>query len=265
MEALINGARTYYRREGAGYPLLMLHAGVADSRQWESQAADFGQLFDVIRPDMRGFGKSELPPEAWSPHADVNALMDELGLAQAHLVGCSMGGAIAIDLALEHPDRVTKLVLVGAGVGGASFGEKYPDIFAAVEAADKSGDLDAVNEAEARLWLDGPRRRQGHVGKPVRDLFLDMNGTSLHSAFDKAPRKGLQPPAVNRLQEIRVPTLVIVGDEDVPPVMETADLFMSTIRGARKAVIHDAAHLPNMEHPDEFNRLVLDFLLDSTR
>lgn len=264
MEAAINGARIHYRRSGAGFPLLMLHAGVADSRQWEAQAADFGRHFDVIRPDMRGFGQSELPPVAWSPHADVIALMDELDLGQAHLVGCSMGGAIAIDLALEHPDLVTKLVLVGAGVGGANFGEKYPDLFAAVGAADKRGDLDAVNEAEARLWLDGPRRPQGHVSKPLRDLFLDMNGTSLHSPFDKAPREALQPPAMNRLQEIGVPTLVIVGDEDVPPVMDTADLFMSTIRGARKAVIQDAAHLPNMEHPEEFNRLVLDFLLETT-
>jgi pimeloyl-ACP methyl ester carboxylesterase len=265
MEALINGAWIHYRRSGAGFPLLMLHAGVADSRQWEPQAADFGGHFDVIRPDMRGFGQSELPPVPWAPHADVIGLMNELGLMQAHLVGCSMGGAIAIDLALEHPDRLTKLVLVGAGVGGAKFGEKYPDLFAAVEAADEKGDLEAVNEAEARLWLDGPRRPQGHVGKPLRDLFLDMNGTSLHSAFDKAPRQGLQPPAMNRLEEIGVPTLVIVGDEDVPPVMETADLFMSTIRGARKAIIHDAAHLPNLEHTDEFNRLVLDFLLESPK
>jgi 3-oxoadipate enol-lactonase len=262
MESLINGARIHYRRSGAGFPLFMLHAGVADSRQWEPQAADFARHFDTIRPDMRGFGQSELPPVPWAPRADVVALMDELGLTQAHLIGCSMGGATAIDLALEHPDRVTKLVLVGAGVGGANFGEKYPDLFAAVEAADKSGDLDALNEAEARLWLDGPRRPPGHIGKPLRDLFLDMNGTSLHSAFDKAPRKGLEPPAMSRLQEISVPTLVIVGDEDVPPVLDTADLFMSTIRGARKAVIHDAAHLPNLEHPDEFNRMVLDFLLD---
>jgi 3-oxoadipate enol-lactonase len=263
MEALINGARIHYRRSGAGFPLVMLHAGVADSRQWEPQAEELGRHFDLIRPDMRGFGQSELPPTRWSPAGDVVALMDELGVPMAHVIGCSIGGASAIDLVLEHSARVSKLVLVGPGVGGANFGEKYPELYTEIEAADKSGDLDAVNEAEAWLWLDGPRRPRGYVDRRLRDLFLDMNGTSLHSAFDKAPREQLEPPATTRLQEITIPTIVIVGDEDVPPVMDTAELLMSKVRGARKAMIHDAAHLPNMEHPEEFNRLVLDFLLDS--
>lgn len=263
MKAEINGARIHYRREGAGFPVLMLHAGIADSRMWQPQADEFAKHFDVIRPDMRGFGDSELPPRRWSPVADVIALMDELGLKPAHLIGCSIGGGLAVDIAIDHPARVSKLVLVGSAVSGADFGKNYPELWAEINAADEAKDMDALNEAEARIWLDGPRRERGHVAGRLRELFLDMNGRSMSSDFENAPRNELDPPAVHRLYEITASTLVVVGDEDVPPVLDTVDLLMASIKGARKTVIHDAAHLPNLEHPDEFNRIVLDFLRES--
>ncbi|TMC40744.1 MAG: alpha/beta hydrolase, partial [Chloroflexi bacterium] len=169
METTINGARIHYERAGAGMPVIFLHAGVADHRMWDPQVIGFAKHFDVIRPDLRGFGKSQLPPRSWSPVADVLGLMDELDLKPAHVIGCSIGGGVAIDFALEHPGRISRLVLVGPGIGGRHFGEKYPELFAEIEAADKSGDMDAVNRADARLWLDGPRRREGYVGQPVRN------------------------------------------------------------------------------------------------
>ena len=256
----INGARIHYRREGAGFPILMFHAGIADSRMWQPQADVFARQFDVIRPDMRGLGDSQLPPQRWAPVGDVIALMDELAVKPAHLIGCSLGGALAIDLALDHPVRVSKLVLVGPAVSGAHFGKKYPELFAEVRAADEAKDFAALNEAEARLFLDGPRRPRGHVGGELRELFLDMNGRNMNNDFENAPMDELDPPASGRLNEITAPTLVVIGDEDIPSVFDNVDLVMDSIKGARKAVIHDAAHLPNLEHPDEFNRLVLDFL-----
>jgi len=261
MDKLINGARIHYRRSGFGFPVMFLHAGVADSRMWEPQAAGLAKHFDVIAPDRRGYGDSELPAGPWSPAADVLALMDALGLRDApHLVGCSIGAMLAINFALEHPQRVSKLVLVGVG-GSALFEDaKYKDLYAEVITAERAHDMAALNEAEARLWLDGPGRPRGHVDKPLRDLFLDMNGRALLSDFHSAPEQELEAPALGRLGEIKSPTLVVVGDADVPPVHETADLLVSKIRGARKVVIHDAAHLPNMEHPDKFNRMLVDFL-----
>ncbi len=260
MKADINGARIHYRREGAGFPILMFHAGIADSRMWQPQADEFAKEFDVIRPDMRGFGDSELPPRRWSPVGDVIALIDELGLKPAHLIGCSLGGGLAVELALDHPARISKLVLVGPSVSGANFGKKYPELFAEVRAADEAKDHNALNEAEARLFLDGPRRPPGHVGGELRELFLDMNGRTMHNDFESAPMEELEPPAAGRLSEITAPTLVVVGDEDIPPVLDNVELVMDSIKGARKAVIHDAAHLPNLEHPEEFNRIVLEFL-----
>ena len=261
MEAILNGARIHYEREGEGMPVVFLHAGVADHRMWDGQVKEFARHFDVIRPDMRGFGGSELPAQRWSPRADVYALVEELQLKPAHIVGCSMGGSTAIDFALDHPERVSKLVIVDGGVSGRKPDPKYDSLGAEVDAAEKAGDHRALNEAEMHLWLDGPYRPRGYVKEPLRSLFLDMNAPSIEQAWDSAPMDPLDPPAIDRLSEITAPTLIIVGDKDLQPVLETADVLASSIRRARKAVIHDAAHFPNLEHPEEFNRIVLDFLL----
>ena len=260
MDLTINGARIHYERTGAGLPVVFLHAGVADSRMWEPQVALFAKTFDVIRLDGRGFGKSELPPRSWSPVADLLGLMDQLRLKPMHLIGCSMGAHLAIDFALEHGERISKVVLIGPGIGGAKFGERYPELFAEVDAAEKANDMDAVNRAEMRLWLDG-QRPEGYVKQPLRDLFLDMNGGNFDSDLNSAPQEAVEPPAVERLHEITAPALVVVGDADLPPVLDAVELLMEKVPHARKAVIHDAAHLPNLEHPEEFNSLVLDFLL----
>jgi pimeloyl-ACP methyl ester carboxylesterase len=227
---------------------------------WEPQVAAFANQFDVIRLDQRGFGDSELPPKPWSPVADLLSLMDQLSCESAHLVGCSMGGALAIDFALEHPERTSKLVLVGSAIGGFTFKPEHAHLFAEASAARAAGDLDALNEAMLHLFLDGPERPRGYVAEPLRTLFLDMNGRALRVDFDKAPTKEPDPVAVRRLHEIDAPTLVVVGDKDVPTVMEAADLLMNSIPDVQKTVIEDAAHLPNLEHPAQFNRAVLDFL-----
>ncbi len=260
MELTVNGARIHYERAGEGIPVILLHAGVADHRMWQPQVSAFAKHFDVITPDMRGFGKSELPPTRWSPVEDLLGLMKELNLKPAHIVGCSMGGGVEIDFALEHAERISKLVLVGPGISGMKFDEKHAALWSEVEAADKAGDMDALNRAEMHLWLDGPSRPRGYVKQPLRDLFLEMNGGNFGSDFGAAPRDELDPPAIDRLAEITAPTLVVIGDQDVPTIFEAVELLMERIPHARKAVIHDAAHLPNLEHPDEFNRLVLDFL-----
>ena len=261
MFADINGARVHYERIGTGVPLILLHAGIADSRMWEPQMAAFAHHFDVIAPDVRGYGQSDLPATEWSPHGDVLGLMDHLHLKPAHLVGCSIGGGIALDFALDHPERASKLVLVGPAVGGVEDDPKHKDLFAEADAAYETNDFDVMNKADMHIWLDGPYRPKGYVREPLRRLFLEMNRKNLEVDWSLAPTTKLMPPAAQRLGEVTAPTLVVVGNKDVAPIAEACDLLASSIRGARKAVIKDAAHLPNLEHPDEFNALVLDFLL----
>jgi pimeloyl-ACP methyl ester carboxylesterase len=261
MDVELNGTRIHYERSGAGYPVVFLHAGVADSRMWEPQAEGLGAYFDVIAPDGRGYGRSELPATSWSPIADVLALMNALQIREApHLVGCSIGGGLAIDFALEHPDRVSKLVLVGPGVSGQPYDDKYDHLYREVNAAEETRDVTALNEAEMKLWLVGSGRVASQLDPRLRELFLDMNGIALKTNFAGAPAQKLDPPAFGRLAEIKAPTLVVVGDQDLSETHDTADLLVSKIAGARKEVINNAAHLPNLEHPEKFNRLLLDFL-----
>jgi 3-oxoadipate enol-lactonase len=260
MDVTLNGARIHYERSGEGFPVLFIHAGIADSRMWEPQAAAFADRFDMIRPDQRGFGDTALPPAPYSGLADLVGLLDHLKIDRAHVVGCSMGGTLALDLTLEHPGRVEKLVLIAAGVSGSNLGASDAALFAEIEEADKAGDMDAVNRGEARLWVDGPRRREGSAPAAVRQLVLDMNGRSLHTDWSSAESRPIDRPAITRLNEIKAPTLVIVGDQDLPHCLANADLITSNISGSRKVVIEDAAHLPSLERPEEFNRVLLDFL-----
>jgi pimeloyl-ACP methyl ester carboxylesterase len=234
-------------------PVLMLHAGVCDRRSWAPLADALGPGVRCIAPDRRGFGLTTYEPEPHADLVDTVAVLDDLGVAAAAVVGASMGGRLALDLALAHPDRVAALVLVGPGVRGAPV--LVPDSPAvealdrAIQAAEEAGDLDAVNELEARVWLDGPHAPAGRVTGPARDLFLDMNGIAL-AAADPGP-KADEPDAWDRLGDIAVPTLVVVGDLDVPDDVARADAIGERVPGATVVHLPDTAHLPHVEpHPD---------------
>jgi pimeloyl-ACP methyl ester carboxylesterase len=262
-KAEVNGARIYYEVAGEGEPLVLVHAGIADSRMWEGQFAAFAERYRVIRYDMRGFGKTEMVDGPFSHHEDLCALLDALGVERAHLVGCSMGGGAVLDFALEYPERVGDLVLVGSAIGGFSPDFGPPKEWDELVAADEAGDLERVSELEVRMWVDGPNRSPEDVDAAIRDLVREMNLIAL-----KTEDAGLgeewepEPPAADRLHNVHAPTLLIVGDEDQPRIFAAADLLERELPNERKVVMHGTAHLPNMERPEEFNRLVLEFLQD---
>jgi 2-hydroxy-6-oxonona-2,4-dienedioate hydrolase len=259
--AEVNGARLYYEIAGAGDPLLLVHAGIADSRMWDGQLAVFALRYRVIRYDMRGFGRSAMVEGPYAHHEDLRALLDSLGIARAFLVGCSIGGRTIIDFALQNPGRVGALVLVASAVSGFEAESDPPEQWEELVAADEAGDLERVSELEARIWVDGPYRGPDRVEPGVRDLVREMNLIALRNeASGLGDELPLEPPAVGRLAEIRVPTLIIVGDLDRPEIMERADVLERSIPDAQKAVMPRTTHLPNMESPGEFNRIVLEFL-----
>lgn len=262
--AEVNGAKLYYEVAGDGHPLVLVHAGIADSRMWDDQFSLFTQRYRVIRYDLRGFGKSEVPPGPYALWDDLHGLLDFLGIQKAYLIGCSMGGGLAIDFTLEHPDMVDALIPVCAGLSGFEPSDTDSELayWEQLEAADKAGDSARVNEMEVHLWVDGLGRTPEQVNPTIRERVWEMNGLALarEAEANLAQPQRLDPPAVGRLSEIHVPTLVIIGDQDLSATRQTADKLASDIPGARKVVIHDTAHVPNMEKSDEFNRLVLDFL-----
>jgi pimeloyl-ACP methyl ester carboxylesterase len=261
--AEIGGARIYYETAGDGYPLLLLHAGVADSRMWDDQWQPFARRYRAIRYDLPGFGRSQLPARLYAAHEEVASLLRSLGVGRAHVVGVSWGGRIALDFTLTHPQMVSALVLVCPTVSGEQPSEAVRRFGEQEEALLERGDLAAATELNLRMWVDGPRRAPGQVDPSVRERVREMQ----HHAFTVPMPEGfeplsLEPPAIERLAEVRVPTLVVVGDHDVEDKLAFADRLTAEIPGARKIVIAGAAHMVSMEQPAEFNRIVLDFLAE---
>jgi pimeloyl-ACP methyl ester carboxylesterase len=242
-----------------GKPLVLLHAGVADSRMWDAQSRAFGAAHPLLRYDRRGFGQSRtLEPLAHSHLGDLWAVMDAVGLQQAVLIGCSQGGRIALDAALAKPRRVQGLALVAPAVSGAPqtvLAGAAHALDDAIEAASDAGDLDTVNELEAQLWLDGPGSESGRVGGAARALFLSMNGIALR-ASDPGPAVEA-PSAWERLQRVRPPSTVIWGDLDLPHVQARCEHLVQHIPQARPVRMSGVAHLPSLEAPERFNAELL--------
>jgi pimeloyl-ACP methyl ester carboxylesterase len=259
----VNGALLYYEVAGEGEPLALVHAGIADGRMWDGQVEALAQRYRVVRYDLRGFGETAMVEGPYSHHEDLRGLLDSLEVERAHLVGCSMGGGAVLDFALHYPDRVGALILVGSAVGGFEGDFEPPEQWDDLVAADEAGDLGRVSDLEVQIWVDGPGRRPEDVDGAVRDLVREMNLIALQNeASGLGEELPPDPPAVDRLSEIRAPALILVGDADQPRTLAAADLLASELPNARKVVMPGTAHLPNMERPEEFNRILLDYLED---
>jgi pimeloyl-ACP methyl ester carboxylesterase len=260
--APINGAQLYYEVSGQGQPLVLLHAGVADSRMWDAQVKAFAPHFRVIRYDLRGFGQSPMPSGRFAHYEDLRGLLDFLQIEQAAVVGLSYGGQVALDFVLAYPQRVTTLILgAPATIGGSQpslailqFGEEE-------EALLEAGDLAGATTLNVRMWVDGPQRTPDQVDPAIRALVytMQLHAFSLPTPEDVAMDR-LTPPAIARLGEVRAPTLILAGDRDVPGVAELADQLAREIPGAQKVILAGVAHLINLERPAEFNHLVQEFL-----
>lgn len=264
--AEVGGGRIYYEMLGKGHPLVLIHAGITDSRMWDEQFPAFAKHFKVVRYDTRGYGKTRLPEKEFAYHSDLYELLEELGIERTHLLGCSMGGVAAINTTLEHPEMVSGLVLVGSGLDGRETKDKkvidswkeIDELETRIDELIEQKEYSRAADLEIDLWVAGPQRGLDDIDKALRNRVREMLIPSYSIPFGK--RKKLDPAAFYRLDEIKVPTLVIVGELDVFDILDTADVLADKIQGAKKLVMSGVAHLPNMEAPEEFNRIVLDFL-----
>ena len=263
----INGARLYYELAGSGIPFVMIHAGIADSRMWDHEFSAFVTSHRVLRFDMRGYGRSLPVDGAFNIQDDLEALLSTLQIrAPMILMGCSIGAGLAIDLALEQPDKVAALILVSGGPQGLEFEAEEPDaLFAQSEAAFRAGELDRVAELDMQIWFDGIGRSSRDVDPVARLKAFEMArlvAEHEHKAIGEHVRKPSKRPAAERLQELTMPALIVVGEYDLPYLKLAADFMADKMPSAKTVHIPDAAHLPNMERPDLFRRAILDFLGD---
>jgi len=257
--AEVEGGRLYYEVTGRGPAVALVHGFTLDHRMWDPQLEAFSRRFKVIRYDMRGFGRSSLPePGGAFMHArDLKALLDSLSVERAHVVGLSKGGHVATDFTALYPEAAASLVAVDSSLVGFRFSEEF------------SGFLETLPEVARRMGVEAAKRKfMGHrlfasaLGNPaatklLKKIIADYSGWHW---LNDAPERVPEPPTVERLASIGTPTLVVVGEHDLPDLHKIADVLSRGIPGARKLVLDGVGHMCSMEDPARFNSEVLSFL-----
>ena len=246
---------------GTGHPLVLLHGGSLDHRMWDGQVSAFVRAgYRVIRYDARGHGRSSTPISDFAAYDDLRQLFDRLGVTRASLVGLCSGARTAIDFSITYPQSVEMAVLASPGVSGMQFND--PTILALLErqtTAARVGDTETYVESFLQAWVDGPRRGPGAVSPDVRRRCGQMAADLInaHASATGTPR---EVGALERLDELKSPVLVLVGDLDSSDIHTVAGRIEAEARFAASAVIPGTGHTLAMEQPEAFNAAVLTFL-----
>ena len=244
--------------EGTGPTVVLVHAGIADSRMWDPLAATLAADHRVVRYDLRGYGRSPLPSGPFSHVDDLADVLAATAEEPVHLVGASLGGRVALDLALARPDAVRSLALFGAVVSGFEVDVPPPPLWEQVVAADAADDLDALTDAEARMWLADP---DGTRAPEVLELVREMNRVALvNERSGIAEERPVEPPAAERLGELDRPVLVVDGVLDLDDIRLAADLLAERLPDVQRERLPAAAHLPALERPGAVAELLRGFL-----
>jgi pimeloyl-ACP methyl ester carboxylesterase len=258
--AHVAGTRLAYEVVGSGPCLVLIHGFTLDSRMWDDQIDVFAQHYQVVRYDLRGFGRSDLPDtRSYTPSADLKALLEYLGIGKAAIIGLSLGGGVALDFALSYPELTRSLILVSAMVEGWAWSPACDAEVVPVWTAGRDLGVAVAKERWLAHPLFLPALQQPEVARRLSRMVDDYSGW--HWQNDD-PRQRLQPPAMQRLGSITAPTLIILGEHDVPDFQAMAATFERDIPGSRKVTMSGVGHMANMEDPKQFNALVRQFLDD---
>lgn len=258
----VPGGQLYFEADGSGHPLVLVHAGVANLRMWDDQVAAFAERYRVIRYDTRGWGRSETEQVEFTNRGDLAAVLDHFDASSAYVLGLSRGGSIVLDFALEYPVRTDALIVAAGGVGGFETEESPEDeaLQAEAERHEKAHDWEWLSDFETRFWVNGPGQPADRVDSAIRDRVHDWILTTYQAEKNEGKPQGMQPPANERLSQLHVPTLVMIGDLDEASTQQSCRHLAEEVPGARFELFEGAAHMLNLEQPDKFSRLVLDFL-----
>ncbi len=257
----IDGAAIYHEVAGVGPALVFAHGFTLDRRMWDDQLERFATDHRAVRYDLRGFGRSDVPTAVrFSNHDDLRLLLDHLGIERAHVCGLSSGGGLAIDFALEHPERVRSIIAISSALGGSTVG--LGSMTAPMVAMQEAGSRGDLAEAK-RIWIESPlfepANRDPAVAQRLAEMVGDWSGWQL---TNQANHVDPDPLPAQRLGQLRVPALVIVGALDHEFVQDVAVEIEAKAPNARRVVVPDAGHLTNMEAPDAVNDLIAAFLAE---
>jgi 3-oxoadipate enol-lactonase len=245
-------ARLYAEEAGAGDAITMLHGFLVDSGQWDAEFAALANTHRVLRYDARGFGRSVIEPGSYMHHEDLAAVLDARGMQRTALLACSGGAATALDFTLAYPERVSALIFIGAGYWGR-FADSTPAARAFLQALNTL-DANGLIDSSLRAFTDGPCRSPNEVDPTARRhtetmttrLFKRESSYWTRAAKDQ---RTPQPSALERLHEIEVPTLLMVGSEDQVEVRDLTRQLAQGIAHARALIIDGAGHHANLEAP----------------
>jgi pimeloyl-ACP methyl ester carboxylesterase len=265
VSTVLGNGRLWWERAGRGPNVTLLHPGLWDSRTWDPQFDPWSERFQVLRYDLRGYGRSSrLDGGRYSHVQDLVDLLDHLEIETTALVGCSMGGAIALDATLAHPDRVSALVLAAPGLGGFDENEAerswWEERGRPIEAALEAGDIETAETLRLGIWA--PLGTDDDAGRRISDIAFD----NIHEiTMDESGEEGLDPPAARRLGEVAVPTLVMIAEHDPPDMIRIGETLIDGIPGAAGHVVADADHVVNLRQPQRFDEAALPFLTEHAR
>ncbi|GAB2525435.1 alpha/beta fold hydrolase [Paramicrobacterium agarici] len=253
----VPGGRLYYEVEGQkdNPALLLIHAGIATLRMWDPIVPALAEHHHVIRFDTRGFGETVSDDVDFSNGDDALRLLDELGVERATIIGSSRGGQIAIDLAVEHSDRVAGIVTIGSGPSGfpeIELTDAEDELMDTIDATWEARDWPASMDAEVRLWAVGPLRDPGDVDPDFLETARTLNRFNIARVDDNPAPRPIEPPAFDRVIDINVPALVVVGEYDITPALMQFEYLAEQLPEADSVRMDDTAHLPSVERPGAF-------------
>lgn len=253
----LDGGKIFYEASGQGPVVIMIHDGLLHRETWDAQFAAFAKHYRVIRWDRRGYGRSSTPTMPFSQLDDVYAVMKALKVERATLLGCSAGGLLTIHFALDHPQMITSLVLVGPIVTGLSFSDHFATRGNRGRPANNATVEQKIQYwASKDPWIMAP---ESTAARQKLKTLLVANPQNVEGTGQQLARWPDQP-ALPRLSQIKVPTLIIVGEADIPDVHAHVGAIEAGIAGSKRVVLNHSGHLPHVEVPGVFNEVVLSFL-----
>lgn len=249
---LQDGGKLVYQVSGDGYPIVLVHAFSLDHRMWQPQVEFLSKTNQVITYDVRGFGKSSLPNVAYDHADDLKLLLDHLNISQAHIVGLSMGGRIGVNFTLAYPGKVKSLIVMDSSLDGYA-SEVDWNVFAREQGVEQA----KKNWLNHRVFL--PTSKSPKTVAWLKMLLNDYSGWHWLNLDPTDPGK-TGKNAMNNLGQINTPTLVVVGEQDLPYFHNIANAINGGIRNSKKVIVPNVGHMVNLEAPNLINQLIADFI-----
>ena len=253
----VTDGKLFVSHQGSGPPLVLIHGMATDTRLWTPQIAEWANHFQVISYDMRGFGRSSRPGAAFRAEDDLAELLERLTLSHAHILGLSLGSSVATRFALAYPQRTRSLVLAGPVLQGFDDADDFIGALKQVWAIGREQGVDEARNAWLKLPLFTGLLESSEWALLGRQMINDYDGWHWQN---RDPEQWPEVMPTDRLTEINLPTLIIVGKREMAGLQRTANFMTKQIPGASLAVLSDAGHVVNLEQPEQFNRQVIDFL-----